>query len=428
MMILKKLPSLFLPFITLIISSNFLLAQSNVMIQKDSQGKFTLIKDGKPYFIKGANWPTAKTIDALASAGGNSIRTYADEVEWMLPLARKHNMTLMFGLHLERERLGFNYSDEKAVNAQFERIRATVRKYKNEPEILFWAIGNEPELMATNTVALWKEVNRIARMIREEDPKHPIVTVIAGFDERKIKELLEHCPDLDALGVNWYGKAEQWPKNLLKLGWTKPYIHTEFGPIGYWPSDDFLGTTPWGAPFEQTSSEKAALYTENWKNAVLAHPDRCFGSYAFIWTFKQERTYSWFSMFLPTGERTALVDAMQVAWTGKLPANPAPVITTWKAKRIPSIFKPNAKIGIKFVYSANRPTTLTVETVVESSAKSHGGDAEYVPLTMPKTVWKKVEGGIEVIAPNEPGKYRIFALIKTEDNTAATANLPILVE
>lgn len=416
--------------IKLIISSMALLTQltaSEVRIERDAQGHYTLLHNGKPTLVKGANWPKAATVEALSTAGGNSIRTYGDEIEWMLPLAKKHNLTILAGIAIGRERQGFNYDDQPALDQQFEQIRATVRKYKNEPEILMWAIGNEPDLLAKNTVPLWKEVNRIARMIREEDPHHPIITVVAGFDETKIRQLVEFCPDLDALGVNWYGPVRDWPQNLQKFGWTKPYLHTEFGPAGYWAGGGGHGNTKWGAPIEQTSTEKAAFYAENWRNAVQARPGQSLGGYAFIWTDKQERTHTWFSMFLPTGERTAAVDAMQEAWTGRPPTNPAPEITEWQPERASGEFQPGEPIRIGLRWQCGRPAKVAVEMRTETTAKGLGGDSEKKLTILPHCAWKEVSGGLEVIAPDSPGQYRVFIQITTQDHTAATANLPILV-
>jgi len=84
---------------------------SEVQIITEADGRHTLLRDGKLYLAKGANWPTAATVGTLVAAGGNSIRTYADEVEWMLPLARANGLTIMFGLHIGRERQGFDYLD-----------------------------------------------------------------------------------------------------------------------------------------------------------------------------------------------------------------------------------------------------------------------------------------------------------------------------
>ena len=399
----------------------------DVVIRTTPDGQHTLLRNGVPYLVKGANWPIAATIDEFLSAGGNSVRSYGDDIEWLLPLARHHGLSVMFGLHLERERLGFDYSDATAVAAQRERILSTVRRYKDAPEILFWAIGNEPELAAQNTVPLWQEVNHLARLIRAEDPHRPIITVVAGFDERKIKELLQHCPDLDALGVNYYGSATDWPARLHAYGWTKPYLHTEFGPAGYWDGGGSLGNTSWGAHIEQTSTEKAALYAENWRHAVIAQPGRSLGGYAFVWYWKQERTHTWFSMFLPTGERTATVDAMRLAWTGLPHPLPAPSIDAFAVPAPVDALAPGQSVEVTLRWSCPRPAKLTVGLREETTAQVLGGDAESRTAELPAPVWANTSEGLTFTAPMTPGTYRMFFYVTTADATAATANLPFRV-
>lgn len=75
-------------------------AGAEVRIVTDAEGRHVLLRNGQPYLVRGANWPVATTIGELVDAGGNSVRTYGDEIEWMLPLARQHGLTIMLGLEL----------------------------------------------------------------------------------------------------------------------------------------------------------------------------------------------------------------------------------------------------------------------------------------------------------------------------------------
>jgi hypothetical protein len=102
---------------------------------------------------------------------------------------------------------------------------------------------------------VWKAVEEIARMVKQVDPNHPTLTVIAelGAEGIKAKQVKALCPDIDILGINSYGGALSLPTRLKASGWTKPYMVTEFGPNGPWE----VGKTSWGAPLEPTSTEKA---------------------------------------------------------------------------------------------------------------------------------------------------------------------------
>jgi len=81
----------------------------------------------------------------LQAAGANSIRTHAG----MLDEAQRHGLTALVGLPLGNPRQGFDYADTNKVEAQSERARELVRKYRHHPALLFWNLGNEPEILTT---------------------------------------------------------------------------------------------------------------------------------------------------------------------------------------------------------------------------------------------------------------------------------------
>ena len=115
---------------------------------------------------------------------------------------------------------------------------------------------------------------------------------------------------------------EEVPARLRREGWTKPYVVTEWGPSGDWQ----VPRTAWKAAIEESSSEKADHFLERYQNAISRDTQRCLGSYVFIWNSRQERTHTWYGMFLESGERTEAVIAMQYLWTGCWPPNRAPRI------------------------------------------------------------------------------------------------------
>ena len=58
----------------------------------------------------------------------------------------------------------------------------------------------------------------------------------------------------------------------------------------------------------------------------MIQPDHklCLGSYVFFWGQKQERTPTWYGMFLKRSEETAAIDIMHYFWTGAWPTNRSP--------------------------------------------------------------------------------------------------------
>src|SRR5690242_14344884 len=84
---------------------------STVTIAKKNQG-YELLRDGKPYYIKGAGG--TQYLDVLAAAGGNSIRTWGVDPK-VLDQAQAKGLTVLMGLHVGLPRAGFDYGDAQRV-------------------------------------------------------------------------------------------------------------------------------------------------------------------------------------------------------------------------------------------------------------------------------------------------------------------------
>ncbi len=403
-----------------------------VKIVKTYQG-YRLLRNGAPYFIKGAGYQSG--LEKLPPAGGNSIRTWdADSAEKLLDEAHALGLTVTVGIWLGHERHGVRYDDAQQVEGEMARARQAVERLKSHPAILLWGIGNEMEGDGGNP-RVWQTVNRIAKMIKEIDPNHPTMTVIAGVWPDKIARFKEHCPDVDILGINAYGDLTPLVQELDRRQLDRPYVLTEFGPTGWWDASK----TSWGAEREPTSTEKGETYLRAYQTAVAGQPGRCLGSYAFIWGHKQEHTRTWFGMFLPEGEATAPVDAMTFAWTGKWPANRCPrvdglTLSSSEAGRQIDAREPVLRPGETFVcrVSAADPDgdrlVYRWELRSESSDRKTGGDRELAPPAHPDALISADGPTGNFRAPTEPGAYRIFVYVVDPGGRAATANVPVLVK
>src|SRR5437763_10134701 len=289
-------------------------------------GKWALLRDGKPYFIRGVagGGPKAPLVDL----GANSFRTWGtDYLDAQLDEAQKLGLSVTVGIWLGQERQGFKYDDPKQVTDQLERARQAILKYKDHPAVLMWGIGNEMEGYKNgDNPNIWKAVNDIAEMAKKVDPNHPTMTVIAEIGGARVKCIHEFCPAIDAVGINSYGGFAAIPKRYVDAGGTKAYVITEFGPAGTWeiPKTDF------GAVQEPTSTEKAAFYRRSCQEGIASQPGLCLGSYAFTWGWKQEGTLTWFGMLVSDGGMTEAVETMSELWTGKPAKNHAPTIEPLK--------------------------------------------------------------------------------------------------
>ena len=337
------------------------------------------------------------------------------------------DLTFCAGIWLEHERHGFSYLDPKKIKKQRDKVRAAVRQYRNHPQLLLWGLGNEMEIFPGQPEAarVWKELEELAKIIKEEDSRHPVMTVIAGADPRKIKEIIEHYPSIDVLGINAYSGAGGAGAVLQGLGWKKPFVFAEFGTAGHWE----VPKTAWGAPQEPTANEKAAQYYATLQAVGENKEGLCLGSYAFLWGSKQETTPTWYGMLLPGGEKLPAVDAVVKAWTGNWPTNRCPKIESLRFAGGETKAKTGAKAKAVAIVSDRDNDSLSFEwTVMEESRDiRHGGDAESVPPSLPKAVEPGDGPECTLIFP-APGAYRLFLVVRDRKGGASTANLPFFVE
>ncbi len=395
-----------------------------VELRQSAQG-WQLLRGGEPYLIRGAGGKGS--LKQLAAAGANSVRTWgADDIGALLDEAHALGLSVTVGIWLGHERHGFDYSDKTQVREQFERARQALLRYKDDPEVLLWGIGNEMEgYEAGDSPAIWSAVNDVAAMVKQLDPAHPTMTVTAEIGGGRVASVEKLCPAVDIHGINAYGGAPSLPERYREAGGTKPYVLTEFAQAGAWET----GKTTWGAPVEQTSTEKSASYRRAYEGAVSGAPGLALGSYAFTWGFKMEATATWFGMFLEDGSRLGTVDAMTELWSGAPPANLAPTVT-------PLVIDGDAEVdpGAELRVAADiadpegRPIRVHWALRAESNEYATGGD--FRPM-LPDIEGAILKGGIDgarVRMPKEPGAYRLFLYAYDEAGNAATANVPLLVK
>lgn len=387
-------------------------------------GAFTLWREEQPYGICGVGGQTF--LAALREAGGNSIRTWSsDGLEELLEQAQHHGLTVCVGLWLGHERHGFDYQNEGAVREQYEECLQAVKKLKDHPAVLLWAIGNEMEGDGRNP-AVWYAVNHIARGIKAVDPYHPTMTVVAelGENEEKLKNIQRYCPDVDIVGVNSYGGITTLGERYRQSGCKKPYIVTEHGPRGPWE----VAKTRWGAPREPSSTEKAALYRKGYQKAVLEQAGLCLGSYCFLWGHKQETTATWFGMLLPDGAKLAAVDAMGELWTGSRPTNGCPSIQSISADRT-DLLKPGESVTATVLVDDPDGDPVSIEWLLREDSGVIGTGGDWQSATAMASTTIQADGPLATVTvPESGGGYRLFAYVRDGNHAAAVANVPLYVD
>ncbi len=408
------------------------------------KGGYSLLVNGEPYHVRGGGgW---EFLDQLRAAGGNSVRTWGAATDGeVLERAHRLGLTVMFGLWLGQVQHGFNYADPKAVQEQLEKMRALVRRYKDHPALLIWGVGNEIELGTTEGGSdpnIWKAVEEVTGMIKREDPNHPAMPVVAGLTEKKAAAIKKLCPSVDGLGINGYGGMARLPQMIKEFGWNKPYIVTEFGPPGPW------GQAPrasWGAAIEKSSTAKAATYLAYYHNSISSEPGGCLGSYVYFWGVEPRfvTTHTWYETFLPgSNERLEAVDALTLAWTGKLPANRAPEILFWQSDAALIEVPPASRQGALVVARDDDGDRLRIRWEVRKEMSGSVGPAPTVvdeckfqvdaTTESDQDMSKQVTASNVIVrtsfnAPKDGGSYRLFVYVYDGKGQAATANIPFYV-
>jgi hypothetical protein len=113
---------------------------------RKEDGCFRLYRGGQPYHVNGVVYTGDRggrfPLKDVAAHGANSIRSSGGI--GALEEAHRLGLSVLVNLGMRMEKVHkFDYSDEKAVRKQFDRIKERIRQLKDHPVVLMWAIGNE---------------------------------------------------------------------------------------------------------------------------------------------------------------------------------------------------------------------------------------------------------------------------------------------
>ena len=253
----------------------------DTIIERSKEHGYRFLVNGEPFKVKGV--AGYRYLKELKAYGGNTMRTWSIEAQGEEFLDKAHSLGIkvVAGIWVQHARHGYDYSDKSFVRKQRRQVESIVKEFKDHPAILAWGLGNEVEigLSDEDAEAMWEEMNTLALIVKKADPDHPIMSSVAGFDQEKINMLQKHFPELDIIGANAYGFAPRVGVLLKEYGWEKPYMITEFGPIGPWEG---VAESEWGAPIEETSHQKAKRYWDAQVAAMEEDSEYCLGTFPFI--------------------------------------------------------------------------------------------------------------------------------------------------
>jgi len=387
----------------------------------------------------------------LAQLGGNTFRTWElAELDHQLQKAEQHGLKVLVGLDSGKQLQGFDYNDKAAVAQQFSRLTAVVDKYKSHPSVLGWIIANEPNLMVDASGSLIKAdplvydaLGEITDYIHQNDPDHPVTFSFAFTPsiQEDVAAALLRAPAVDFISFQAYGALPAIAPLVDELELDRPYMVTEFGPLGHWE----MPATSWGREIEETSAAKAAGLLTRMQGSVSGETHGGFiGSFAFLWGHKQERTPTWYGLLTSEGDKLASVDELSRLWTGQWPENRAPLTQWMKLDGLPATDSVQLVAGQRVSASIavrdpdDDPLKTSWKIRHEVAIRSEGGHFEQAPGLVPTSFSESVLQGkseeqavvihsVSFDAPLEPGEYRLFAYTSDTDGGAGTANVPFLV-
>jgi hypothetical protein len=217
---------------------------------------------------------------------------------------------------------------------------------------------------------------------------------------------------------------------IKDYGWEGPYMVTEWGATGHWE----VPKTSWKVPIEENSTVKASNYLKRYQIGIQADSAKCVGSYVFLWGQKQERTPTWYGVFLEDGSETESVDVMHYLWSGEWPENRTPQVESFtlnnKTAYEDVILNENQEVEAKFKVKDIEDNTINFkwELLHESTDLGDGGDFEERPEAIDMRVISSINGELKFKAPQVKGAYRLFGYADDGNSKAATANIPFLVK
>ncbi|CAE7564842.1 unnamed protein product [Symbiodinium sp. CCMP2592] len=279
-------------------------------------------------------------LSAAAASGAEALRTWGfDQLNDTIEEAESLGLKFSAGIWLSHNKSDYedcsDMDDDPYWQTELDRVLQGVRAFKASPSILWWTVGNEIEFateVTKGSECTWRRLEWLVQKVKEEDPMHPVGTVLAGAHDEKVKMIARIATSLDFLGINAYGEDSlKVGTTLQRLGVTLPYALMEFGPTGHWASP----VTAWGSYIEESSTEKVPRYMAT---CELCFSDpQCIGAFAFVWGWKWEKTGTWYGLFNEWPEVTTeltkancttceaeVLGALQKCWTGEEKSSKAP--------------------------------------------------------------------------------------------------------
>jgi hypothetical protein len=397
----------------------------------EREGKYTVMRDGKPFLIKGAGG--FSHFRELHEAGGNTLRTWdTTHLAEVLDSARKYDLAVIVGLPMPNSGDISFYNDPQTVQTRFHALEALIKRFKNHPSVLMWCLGNELDFPYKWAYGdFYDAFNDVTDMIHKEDPDHPITTTVLNFNPKYIFNIRLRC-NLDLISFNIFSTLPLLRQDLAYLSWfwKGPYMLLEWGINGPWQGTE---QTAWGAYIEDTSKKKADIYKQRYQQQMPLSDPRFLGACVFFWGSKQETTHTWFSIFDENGRASEAVGVMQAVWTGKPSLSHYPDIKYMLVNRLGArdniLLNPGTQASAEVLLfkGDNRIRSIRWQIYKEDWYRKNQSNntQKLTPLATIENPGNNFR--LTFSAPEKEGPYRIFATIYDDNGNFASCNTPFYV-
>lgn len=396
-----------------------------------SDGRYTIVRNGKPYNIKGAGGESH--FRELHEAGGNTLRTWdTTHLAQILDSAQKYNLAVIVGLPLPNSGDIAFYNDPQITQTRYRAIETIIKRFRNHPAVLMWCLGNELDFPYKWTYGdFYDSFNELTDMIHREDPDHPITTTILNFNPKYIFNIKLRC-DIDVLSFNIFSNLPLLRKNIADLAWLwkGPYMLLEWGINGPWEGTE---QTAWGAYIEDTSKKKAEIYQQRYQRHMPLEDPRFLGACVFFWGNKQETTHTWFSIFDERGNTSEAVGIMQGIWTGKPSTVVYPelkyMLLNNQGARDNILLNPSAAASAEVLLFKGHERIRSIRWQIfrEDWYRQNqlNSTRKLTPVTTVDSSGQNLR--LSFSTPKQEGPYRIFATIYDNAGNFASCNTPFYV-
>jgi hypothetical protein len=374
-----------------------------------SQANWQLTVDGRPYFVKAVTYDPAvmdpaTSLPDVRRLGANTVRDWGTDDNALtasfFAAAQQNGIRVIAGFWLDTNQ---NWLTNTAYqNQQLATITSTVAKYKDSSAVLMWDVGNEVMLNASSDaqrVAYAQYIERVTKAIHQIDPNHPVTSTDAITGYWNFYQ--QYAPSLDVLGLNTYsgiaGAQSYWETGNDGRAFTKPYILTETGPLGWWAGESPQDAN--GQTLQPSDTATAQHYVDAW-NSILDAKGEDLGGAMFHYTNETDIQATWFSIN-PGGLTRASYYALASIWGGSVGSDRPPVVSS---------------MTVPATVTAGRPFTISApatdpdgDAMTWSVEDTSSTLAELVHATTVAS--SGANGTLTVTAPTQTGVWRFYVYV-----------------